>query len=104
VTQPEIEGRERLAQERPERHVLPGLDVAGRPVVEQDDSEDMIGGVVGGQPARRRWCADDEPDLGLDVEALARPEDGYVRVGGLRWPCGRMTGVPLTTTVPARPW
>ena len=24
--------------------------------------------------------------------------------GGLRWPLGRTTGVPETTTVPARPW
>ena len=39
---------ERLAEERPERHVLPGLDVARRPVVEADDAEDVVGEVARG--------------------------------------------------------
>ena len=34
--------RERLAEERPERDVLPGLDVARAPVVEPDDAEDVL--------------------------------------------------------------
>jgi hypothetical protein len=32
------------------------------------------------------------------------PNTGSGVSGGLRWPRGRTTGVPLTTTVPARPW
>ena len=32
------------------------------------------------------------------------PNDGASSVGAFRWPCGRTTGVPEPTTVPARPW
>jgi hypothetical protein len=37
----------------------------------------------------------------------SRREGPYVGAGSsaaLRWPQGRTIGVPLTTTVPARPW
>ena len=37
----------------------------------------------------RRWLG---PNVGADS------------VGAFRWPLGRTTGVPDTTTVPARPW
>jgi len=32
------------------------------------------------------------------------PNVGASAPGGRRWPHGRTTGVPETTTVPARPW
>ena len=32
------------------------------------------------------------------------PKVGASASGGLRWPLGRVISVPLTTTVPARPW
>ena len=32
------------------------------------------------------------------------PKVGASSVGALRWPDGRITGVPETCTVPARPW
>ena len=32
------------------------------------------------------------------------PKLGASASGAFAWPCGRRTGVPLTTTVPARPW
>ena len=55
--------------------------------------------------AQRAPDADDEAELELDVQAAARAE---ARSVGPRapfdWPQGRTIGVPLTTTVPARPW
>ena len=36
--------REGLAEERTERDVLPGLDVTGGPVVEDDDAEEVLVG------------------------------------------------------------
>ena len=44
---------EALAEERPERHVLPGLDVAGAPVVDEHDAEDVVGERARRRPARR---------------------------------------------------
>ena len=32
------------------------------------------------------------------------PKVGAASDGAFRWPFGRTTGVPETTTVPARPW
>ena len=68
--------RERLAEERAERHVLPGLDVARRPVVEPDDAEDVVGERVVRDRRRRAsdGDADDEAELGLDVEPGRRAE------------------------------
>ena len=96
-------GRERLAEERPERDVLPGLDVARRPVVEPDDAEDVVGEVAAATGCAERGAgADDEAELGLDVEPGARPERrGRGRPGPSAGRCGRTTGVPLGTTVPA---
>ena len=48
--------------------------------------------------------ADDEAELELEVEAAAGAEGRRVLVGSLPWPLGRTTSVPLTTTLPARPW
>ena len=76
---------EALAEERPERDVLPGLDVAGAPVVDEHDAEDVIC-----ERARRHRLglrarhADDEAELELDVEASRRAVDGRVRVRRLR--------------------
>ena len=76
---------ERLAEERPERPVLPCLDVARAPVVEEDDAEDVVGERLRrhrlAEPARH---ADDEAELELDVEAAARPVDRRVGVRRLR--------------------
>src|SRR6185437_2112756 len=65
-------GGERLAEERSERDVLPGLDVARGPVVEQGQPEDVVREPTGGDPvAEPGGGADDEPHLGLDVEPAA---------------------------------
>ena len=85
--------RERLAEERAERHVLPGLDVAGRPVVDQADAEHVPANAsTGDRRAARRARADDEAHLGLDVEPPGRPEDRPRRPAVRRWPRGRRTG------------
>ena len=76
ATQAEMLVREGLAEERAERHVLPGLDVARAPVVEQHDAEEVVVGLVDADPgADRGRAADDEAELGLDVEPHARAED-----------------------------
>ena len=80
---------ERLAEERAERHVLPRLDVAGAPVVEQDHPEEVVAGLGerhGHTEVRRP--SDDEADLGLDVEAGARPERRQRRTRGTVLPAG----------------
>src|SRR5690606_17625539 len=74
----------RLAQVGAERDILPGLDVAGRPVVEEHGTEEVLLGVVGGDlAAHRRSGADDEPELRLDVEADRGPEDRRRVLGAL---------------------
>ena len=90
-------GGERLAEERAERHVLPGLDVAGGPVVDQADAEDVVGRTRRARPGvpRGERRADDEADLGLDVEPRDGPEDGARRRGRVRWPLrARRPAVP----------
>jgi len=47
---------------------------------------------------------DDEADLGLEVEPTGRAEGGRRRASGPGLAVGRVTGVPETTTDPARPW
>ena len=60
---------ERLAEERPERHVLLCLDVARAPVVHEHDAEDVLGEALDRHRlARRARHADDEAELELDVE------------------------------------
>ena len=64
---------ERLAEERPERDVLPGLDVARAPVVDEDDAEHVLGETL--RRHRLAACArhaDDEAELELEVEAARR--------------------------------
>ena len=80
---PGRDGRgERLAEVRAERNVLPGLDVACGPVVEQHDAEDVSLGVVGGDAGPHRVPgADHEAQLGLDVEAYGRAEDRQLVAG-----------------------
>ena len=91
---------ERLAEERAERLVLEGLDVAGRPVVDEYDAEDVLVGVVGrdgvARPSRRRRRS--PTSSSMSSAALGRRSPGPTS------PAGRRTGVPLTTTVPALPW
>ena len=89
-------GRERLAEERAERDVLPGLDVARRPVVEPDDAEDVVGERVVRRPACRAsdGGADHEAELGLDVEPGARAERRAASAAPCAGRCGRTTGVP----------
>src|SRR5438309_3246853 len=74
-------GLERLAEVGAERLVLPGLDVARAPVVDEDDAEDVVG-----EPSDRNGVAElggdagDEAELELEVEATARAEGGRVLV------------------------
>ena len=74
--------RERLAEERAERHVLQRLDVARAPVVQQHDAEDArLGSVT-------------KPSSHSKSSAWRRAERGR-RPAGRR---GRAIGVPDTTT------
>src|SRR5262245_2585575 len=85
-------GGERLAQERAERYVLPALDVARAPVVDEREPEDVCGGVRSGEPRPGR--AGDEAELELDVEPSAGSE-GRAAVGrelALRAGDGRARG------------
>ncbi|EON25463.1 fumarylacetoacetate hydrolase [Nocardioides sp. CF8] len=73
-------GGEGLAEERSERDVLPGLDVARRPVVEPDDAEGVVREVGDADPlAEVRRRAHDEAELGLDVEPGRRAVGGAWR-------------------------
>ena len=71
-------GREALRQERPERLVLPGLDVARRPVAQQHGAEHVLARVARSTIgcAERIAGADEEAELDLVVEAPARAERG----------------------------
>ena len=61
---------ERLAQERAQRLVLPALDRARAPVVDEHEAEDVLGGVGrGDRRAQLRARAGDEAELELDVQA-----------------------------------
>ena len=78
-------GRERLAQEGAERLVLPGLDVARAPVVDEDDAEDVLERAVDRDGlAERLGGPDHESELQLDVEPPARTEDGCLGIRRLR--------------------
>ena len=70
-------GRERLAQERAERHVFPRLQVARAPVVDEGGAEDVLFEVHCGYTPFGCGHPDHEADLSLDVEAPRRAE--------LRW-------------------
>ena len=60
---------ERLAEERAERDVLPGLDVARTPVVHEHDAEDVVGEAVRRHAPAVARNAHDESELELEVEA-----------------------------------
>lgn len=77
-------GGERLSEERAEWLVLPGLDVPGRPVVDQHHPEHVLGEVVDGHPSTQRTgYAHHEADLGLDVEAYRWAGDRAIGGGPL---------------------
>ena len=94
-----------LARNGPERLVLPGLDVARRPVVQQAVAGDVLGRLADRDRAAQRVAgADPDPELELVVQVAAGAEArAPPRPGRLRWPFGRRTGVPEGTTVEARP-
>ena len=91
-------GRERLGQERAQRAVLPRLEVARAPVVDQQHAEDVVERAVDGHRlAQGARHADDEAQLELDVEAHARAEDRrFVRRarGAGRWAGGSASRSP----------
>ena len=94
---------ERLAEERPERLVLPRLDVAGRPVVHQHQAEHVVHRLVDRHRAPGLGGhADHRAHLELDVEPLRSGRTPPRRRPGAGRTAGG-TAVPDTTTVPARP-
>ena len=99
-------GRERLAEEGAERLVLPGLDVARAPVVDEHDAEDVV--AERPRPARARRARSPTPTTKPSSSSMSSlrlgPKRGASSAGAFDWPQGRRIGVPLTTTVPARPW
>ena len=77
-------GGEILREERPERLVLPGLDVARRPVVEQHRAEHVLRGLADGDRVAEFVAgADEEPELGFVVEGLAGAVGRGLGRGGL---------------------
>ena len=98
-------GRERLAEERAERLVLPRLEVARAPVVEQHDAEDVVERLA--RPRRARRARSASPITKPSSSSMSSAGSGRTRARRppRRYcPHGRTTSVPLTTTVPARPW
>mmetsp|Transcript_4941 Transcript_4941/g.17802 ORF Transcript_4941/g.17802 Transcript_4941/m.17802 type:complete len:315 (+) Transcript_4941:3963-4907(+) len=74
-------GAEVLGQEGAERLVLPGLDVAGAPVVEQREAEGMLVGLVDGEGLAQRIAGPDEQaQLQLAVDAGAGLEHRCVGI------------------------
>ena len=69
-----------LARNGPSGLIFPGLDVPGRPVVDQHHAEDVLGEVAGADPPARH--AHHEPDLGLDVEPRGRAEHALAELPG----------------------
>ena len=82
---PGRDGRlERLAEVRAKRHVLPRLDVAGAPVVDEHDAEYVVGERLDRHGlAELRRNADDEAELELEVESAARAEGRRLLVRSL---------------------
>lgn len=75
-------GPEVLGRERAERDVLPGLDVASAPVVEQDIAKDVILGLSDGDGlAQLVRAADEHAHLELEVELLRGGEGGNLGLG-----------------------
>ena len=74
-------GAEILAEERPERLIFPGLDVARRPVVEQAIAEHVLGRFAdrnGG--AELGTHADEGAELELEIEIARRPVARHVLI------------------------
>ncbi len=99
-------GREVLGEERPERLVLPLLDVARRPVVHEAEAEQVLFGLGDGDRSRRGGCP---PATNARPPARSPGGPSGRTTGALRpprfvWPEGRRTGVPLDTMDEARPW
>ncbi len=84
-------GRERLAQVRPERHVLPGLQVAGGPVVDEDRAEHVLARTRPPAPACRA-ASRRRPRSRAPPRCRAGPT-GRTPAPGHRVPCaGRTAG------------
>src|SRR6266545_556738 len=67
--------RKRLAQERPERHVLEGLDVARAPVVDEHRAEDVLERALHrDRLAEMTGLTNDKAELELEIELLRRAE------------------------------
>src|SRR5262245_46653508 len=78
-------GREALGEERAERLVLPLLQVASGPVVEQAQAEELALGLRQRDRLAERVAGPEErADLELVVERSARAEARLAAVGGLR--------------------
>src|SRR5262249_3402572 len=68
-------GGEALRQERTKRRVFPALDVAGAPVVDEDETEDVVEGAVDGDWfAERIAGADEAADFELVIEGAGGTE------------------------------
>ena len=98
-------GAEVLAEEGAEGDVFPLLDVAGGPIVEEDQAKDVILRLGRRDALAERFAVEgDEGHFEFEVEQARRTEDGWGRRWGVVWPMGRRMGVPLTTMLEARPW
>ncbi len=74
-------GCEALAQKRAERLVFPGLYIAGRPVVDQADAEDVIlGGLDGDRLSQRVARPDEEADFEFVIQRARRAERRGLRL------------------------
>src|SRR5262249_51181121 len=88
---PRRNGRgEILGQKRAERLIFPSLDVAGAPVINQYQTEDVVGG-FGDRDRPAQWVAgaDEEAHFQLEIEIAARTEERARRIPRLvlsLWP------------------
>src|SRR5579871_195913 len=79
-------GRDRrcktLREKRPERLILPTLDVARRPIVHQAHAEHMLAGFFNWNPGAERVASpDDAADFALVIHLLRRREDWRALAG-----------------------
>ena len=86
-------GAKALAEERSERLIFPGLDVARRPVVQQAEAGDVARRPARSGSARRARCrADPDAELELVIETRDGPEaSAPARSRVCVWPFGRRT-------------
>ena len=71
-----------FAKKGPERLIFPALDIAGRPVIHQNEPKNMVArlGRSGWARPRRLPSSDNSPEFHLIVELLSGPEAAFAQL------------------------